>query len=132
MVSLHIRRFIVQYGVYISLAILLLFALILTPNLYSQATLLVLLKQARAAKPGYAPTYRVLGKVHKKLGEHASAKALGRVEAAFNPFHRVREKFEPHTQTLSIMTAEVSTRIGSGGTAHGSIDLKDPIGETRH
>src|SRR5262245_14516166 len=46
MVSLRIRRFIVQYGVYISLAILLLFALILTPNLYSQSTLIVLLKQA--------------------------------------------------------------------------------------
>jgi eukaryotic-like serine/threonine-protein kinase len=36
---------------------------------------LVLLKQAKAAKPGYAPTYRVLGKVHKKLGDHAAAKA---------------------------------------------------------
>ena len=46
MVSLRIRRFVVQYGVYVSLAILLVIALILTPNLYSQATLIVLLKQA--------------------------------------------------------------------------------------
>lgn len=36
---------------------------------------LALLKQAKAAKPGYAPTYRVLGKVYKKLGDTASAKA---------------------------------------------------------
>jgi eukaryotic-like serine/threonine-protein kinase len=36
---------------------------------------LVLLKQAKAAKPGYAPTYRVLGKVYKKLGDNGSAKA---------------------------------------------------------
>ncbi len=36
---------------------------------------LALLKQAKAAKPGYAPTYRVLGKVYEKLGDHASAKA---------------------------------------------------------
>ncbi len=35
---------------------------------------LALLKQARAAKPSYAPTYRVLGKVYKKLGDKASAK----------------------------------------------------------
>ncbi len=46
MTVLRIRRIIVQYGVYISLAILLLLALILTPNLYSQSTLIVLLKQA--------------------------------------------------------------------------------------
>jgi serine/threonine protein kinase len=36
---------------------------------------LALLNKAKAAKPGYAPTYRVLGKVHKKLGDVASAKA---------------------------------------------------------
>lgn len=35
-----------QYGVYLSLALLLLLALILTPNLYSESTLIVLLKQA--------------------------------------------------------------------------------------
>jgi serine/threonine-protein kinase len=35
---------------------------------------LALLKQAKAAKPGYAPTYRVLGKVYKKLGDTAAAK----------------------------------------------------------
>jgi len=36
---------------------------------------LALLKQAKAAKPGYAPTYRVLGKVYKKVGDNTSAKA---------------------------------------------------------
>ncbi|HEY5952154.1 MAG TPA: serine/threonine-protein kinase [Kofleriaceae bacterium] len=35
---------------------------------------LTLLNQAKAAKPGYAPTYRVLGKVQKKLGNNAAAK----------------------------------------------------------
>jgi hypothetical protein len=36
---------------------------------------LALLKQAKTANPGYAPTYRVLGKVYKKVGDRASAKA---------------------------------------------------------
>lgn len=36
---------------------------------------LALLSKAKAAKPGYAPTYRVLGKVHEKLGDRAAAKA---------------------------------------------------------
>ena len=36
---------------------------------------LALLNKARAARPGYAPTYRVLGKVHVKLGEKAAARA---------------------------------------------------------
>jgi eukaryotic-like serine/threonine-protein kinase len=35
---------------------------------------LVLLQKARTAKPGYAPTYRVLGKVYKKLGDNVNAK----------------------------------------------------------
>ncbi len=43
---IRLRRLVVDYGVYISLAILLVLALILTPNLYSQSTLIVLLKQA--------------------------------------------------------------------------------------
>jgi serine/threonine-protein kinase len=33
-----------------------------------------LLQKARAAKPGYAPTYRVLGTVYKKLGDNGNAK----------------------------------------------------------
>ncbi|MBL8116374.1 MAG: ABC transporter permease [Anaerolineae bacterium] len=41
-----VRRFIVRYGVYVSLGLLLLVALLLTPNLYSQQTLTVLLKQS--------------------------------------------------------------------------------------
>ncbi|MEZ4668237.1 MAG: ABC transporter permease [Anaerolineae bacterium] len=41
-----IRQIVVQYGVYVSLAAVLLLALILTPNLYSSSTLIVLLKQA--------------------------------------------------------------------------------------
>src|SRR6185369_2097602 len=45
LVSLRIRRFVVQYGVYISLAILLVIALILTPDLYSKS-IFVVLKQA--------------------------------------------------------------------------------------
>ncbi|HEU4614920.1 MAG TPA: protein kinase [Kofleriaceae bacterium] len=36
---------------------------------------LALLQKARSAKPGYAPTYRVLGKVYKKLGERGPAKS---------------------------------------------------------
>jgi ribose/xylose/arabinose/galactoside ABC-type transport system permease subunit len=40
------RRFIVRYGVYVSLAVLLLLAAVLTPTLYSQATLTVMLKGA--------------------------------------------------------------------------------------
>jgi ribose/xylose/arabinose/galactoside ABC-type transport system permease subunit len=44
--SQSIRRFILRYGVYVSLAILLLVAALLTPNLYSEQTLTVLLKQA--------------------------------------------------------------------------------------
>ena len=39
----------------------------------SRDALAVLLK-ARAAKPGYAPTWRVLGQVYEKLGEKAAAK----------------------------------------------------------
>lgn len=35
---------------------------------------LALLQKAKAAKPGYAPTYRVLGRVYKKLGDNANAK----------------------------------------------------------
>ena len=35
---------------------------------------LSMLQKARSAKPGYAPTYRVLGKVYKKLGEAGAAK----------------------------------------------------------
>jgi len=46
MTVLRVRRLIVRYGVYISLGILLLLALILTPNLYSSSTMIVLLKQA--------------------------------------------------------------------------------------
>ncbi len=38
-------------------------------------TALALLNKARAARPGYAPTYRVLGKVHVKLGEKSAARA---------------------------------------------------------
>ncbi|MBK8025846.1 MAG: ABC transporter permease [Chloroflexi bacterium] len=41
-----LRRFIVQYGVYVSLALLLVVALLITPNLYSSQTLTVLLKQS--------------------------------------------------------------------------------------
>jgi Tfp pilus assembly protein PilF len=33
-----------------------------------------LLQKAKAAKPTYAPTYRVLGRVYKKLGDNANAK----------------------------------------------------------
>ncbi len=40
------RQFVIRYGVYISLALLLIVALVLTPNLYSQQTLTVLLKQS--------------------------------------------------------------------------------------
>lgn len=46
MTVMRARQVIVRYGVYISLGILLLLALILTPNLYSSSTLIVLLKQA--------------------------------------------------------------------------------------
>lgn len=35
---------------------------------------LSMLQKARSAKPSYAPTYRVLGKVYKKLGEDGAAK----------------------------------------------------------
>ena len=35
---------------------------------------IALLNKAKAAKPSYAPTYRVLGKVYKKQGNHAGAK----------------------------------------------------------
>jgi ribose/xylose/arabinose/galactoside ABC-type transport system permease subunit len=41
-----LRRFVVQYGVYVSLGLLLIAALILTPNLFSEQTLTVLLKQS--------------------------------------------------------------------------------------
>ena len=44
--ALTLRRFIVQYGVYVSLAILLIAALILTPNLFNEQALTVLLKQS--------------------------------------------------------------------------------------
>jgi Tfp pilus assembly protein PilF len=33
-----------------------------------------LLQKAKSAKPGYAPTCRVLGRVYKKLGDNANAK----------------------------------------------------------
>jgi len=36
---------------------------------------LSLLQKAKAAKPGYAPTYRVLGKVYQKQGNRAAAKS---------------------------------------------------------
>jgi hypothetical protein len=36
---------------------------------------LALLMKAKAAQPGYAPTYRVLGNVYKKLGNNAGAKS---------------------------------------------------------
>jgi serine/threonine-protein kinase len=35
---------------------------------------LSMLQKARSAKPSYAPTYRVLGKVYKKLGENGAAR----------------------------------------------------------
>ena len=35
---------------------------------------LSMLQKARSAKPSYAPTYRVLGKVYKKLGDDGAAK----------------------------------------------------------
>ncbi len=40
------RQFVIRYGVYVSLALLLIVALVLTPNLYSEQTLTVLLKQS--------------------------------------------------------------------------------------
>jgi serine/threonine-protein kinase len=36
---------------------------------------LALLQKAKAANPGYAPTYRVLGNVYKKLGNNSAAKS---------------------------------------------------------
>jgi eukaryotic-like serine/threonine-protein kinase len=38
-------------------------------------TALALLKTAKAANPSHAPTWRLLGQVYKKLGDHAQAKA---------------------------------------------------------
>ncbi|MDZ4764091.1 MAG: ABC transporter permease [Chloroflexota bacterium] len=44
--TFNLRRFIVRYGVYISLGVLLCVAVLITPNLYSSQTLTVLLKQS--------------------------------------------------------------------------------------
>ena len=33
-----------------------------------------LLQKAKTARPGYAPTYRALGNVYEKLGDHAQAR----------------------------------------------------------
>ena len=38
-------------------------------------TALGLLQKARGAAPGFAPTWRVLGQVYEKLGDHGQAKA---------------------------------------------------------
>ncbi len=43
--SINMRQFILRYGVYVSLGVLLLLAVLLTPNLYSPQTLTVVLKQ---------------------------------------------------------------------------------------
>lgn len=44
--AFSLRRFVIRYGVYVALAVLLIAALLLTPNLYSEQTLTVLLKQS--------------------------------------------------------------------------------------
>jgi Tfp pilus assembly protein PilF len=46
---------------------------------------LALLQKAKAAKPGYAPTYRVLGRVYKKLGDNGNAKKAFQKYLALSP-----------------------------------------------
>ncbi len=44
-----------------------------------------LLLKAKASKPGYAPTYRVLGRVYKKLGDNGKAKSAFQRYLALSP-----------------------------------------------
>ena len=46
---------------------------------------LALLLKAKGAKPGYAPTYRVLGRVYKKLGDNGNAKKAFQKYLALSP-----------------------------------------------
>jgi len=46
---------------------------------------LALLQKAKGAKPGYAPTYRVLGRVYKKLGDNGNAKKAFQKYLALSP-----------------------------------------------
>ena len=61
---------------------------------------LSLLQKARSAKPGYAPTYRVLGKVYKKLGDMGAAKKAFQRYLALAPSAGDADQIREEIKTL--------------------------------
>ncbi|NVB80053.1 MAG: protein kinase [Kofleriaceae bacterium] len=61
---------------------------------------LALLQKAKSAKPGYAPTYRVLGKVYKKLGDKSSAKKAFQRYLALAPSAADADQIREEIKTL--------------------------------
>ena len=61
---------------------------------------LAALQKAKAANPGFAPTWRVLGQVYEKLGDHAAAKnAFDRylkLAPGASDAEMIRARLEPH------------------------------------